>query len=415
MTTPATGTGYEYLFAIDDVWLYPPDGYQEEPVPVVGYTLAGTPIRQGYKILTFTWSFMKQQNVTNLLACFTPDTPRKTIAYIDARTGRMIKAWGMMHEPVIGARQVVFYNNIAVKFSHLVQITAWTKGYTPCYTNPKGTNADNTYPLLPPRLPVTRLTDQPADFVKVQVPNLGVRYLPSKNLTVEPPDTENSLLSLGETRYLTASVVYGSKRLYAGTRVYLNGTLYYHPYLDANLAVAGAPLQEPPTGVVYPELGYITDTQYTTGSTAVTCTLDSGASRTVTLRPNTQITVSERPATGDVLVIDHPYLIGLGTASAYALTPNQPATIQDDTVYTTAWTTSQVTVVRSPGGTSVGTLYANTAVEVLERGTDGWTLIRHFALDGGQGYVPDGGTGQLTWTAPLTPYNDQLYWASKLA
>jgi hypothetical protein len=112
---------FSHLFAIDNNWIFPPDGYQEEPIPVVGYNLNGEPIRQGYPTITFTWSFMKQQHLTDLFSIYNPLNPKVQITYIDKTIGpdSLVTRWGMMHEPVIGARQIIYYNNIAVRFTRI--------------------------------------------------------------------------------------------------------------------------------------------------------------------------------------------------------------------------------------------------------------------------------------------------------
>jgi len=78
---------FEQLFAVNDRWLYPPDGYQKEPIPVVGYNLLGEPVRQGFPALTLTWSFMKQQHLTALLAAYDGNDPRVKLTYVDEAVG----------------------------------------------------------------------------------------------------------------------------------------------------------------------------------------------------------------------------------------------------------------------------------------------------------------------------------------
>lgn len=111
---------FEHLFAIDGLWLYPPDGYQEEPVPVVGTNLAGEPVRQGYQSFIFTWSFLKQEHMTKLMEAYTPDDPEKLVTYIDKEVGpgTLATMKAMMHEPIIGARNIIFYQNVALRFTH---------------------------------------------------------------------------------------------------------------------------------------------------------------------------------------------------------------------------------------------------------------------------------------------------------
>jgi hypothetical protein len=80
----------EHLFAIDDMWLYPCSGRQEEPVPVVGYTLAGEPVRQGFPILTFTRDFLRQSDMTALANAYDLENPLVTIRFVSKRTGNVI-------------------------------------------------------------------------------------------------------------------------------------------------------------------------------------------------------------------------------------------------------------------------------------------------------------------------------------
>lgn len=107
------------LFAINGTWLFPPDGYQETPVPVVGYNLAGAPIRQGYPQLIFTWSFMTQPRMTALMLAYDAENPLVNITYIDKSTGGIVVRSGMMEEPIVGARLIVYYQNVAVKITRL--------------------------------------------------------------------------------------------------------------------------------------------------------------------------------------------------------------------------------------------------------------------------------------------------------
>ena len=117
------------LFAINDIDLYPPDGYQEEPIPVVGYNLLGEPIRQGYPAITFTWSFLKQEHMSRLIDQYDPNNPRTLVTFIDKDVGpdNPIVYYGMFHEPIVGARQIIYYNNVAVRFTHLVRASVWIK------------------------------------------------------------------------------------------------------------------------------------------------------------------------------------------------------------------------------------------------------------------------------------------------
>lgn len=110
------------LFAINGTWLWPPDGYEEVPMPIVGYNLRGEPVRQGYPSIRFTWQILLQDRMTALLAAYDPTTPQVQITYIDANTGELVTRWAMMEEPVIGARSIVYYNNVAVRFSRITEM-----------------------------------------------------------------------------------------------------------------------------------------------------------------------------------------------------------------------------------------------------------------------------------------------------
>lgn len=107
------------LFAINGTWLFAPDGYQEIPMPVVGYNLRGEPIRQGYPGFVFIWSLMTQDRLTELFAEYDPANPQVQVTYIDKETGTTTTKYAMMEEPIIGARYIVYYQNIAVRFTRV--------------------------------------------------------------------------------------------------------------------------------------------------------------------------------------------------------------------------------------------------------------------------------------------------------
>lgn len=107
------------LFAINGTFLWPPDGYQEAPMPIIGYNLKGEPVRQGYPGIIFTWSFMNQDHLAALLDAYPPTNPQVQVSYIEAATGTVITQYGMMEEPIIGARFIVYYQNVACRISRL--------------------------------------------------------------------------------------------------------------------------------------------------------------------------------------------------------------------------------------------------------------------------------------------------------
>lgn len=189
MTTASSTEHFSHLFAIDGKWNYPPDGYQEEPIPVVGYNLVGTPIRQGYPAITFTWSFMKQQHMTALMAAYRDARGGEAVVtYIDRSTGLPVTAWGQMHEPVIGARQIVFYQNVGVKFTKIVPVTSWiAPGGATLYAT---RGASSGTPLAAgTKVERKRSTDLSEVEIRIVASNLS-GWVDISRLSAIPPDSE---------------------------------------------------------------------------------------------------------------------------------------------------------------------------------------------------------------------------------
>ncbi len=109
---------FEQLFAINNVWLFPPDSYQEEPISVVAYTTSRKPVRQGPRTWTFGWKTLKQDHMTRLMSVYNPANPQVTITYIEKDSGSLTTMTGMMEEPIVGGRASVFYGNVTVRFTH---------------------------------------------------------------------------------------------------------------------------------------------------------------------------------------------------------------------------------------------------------------------------------------------------------
>lgn len=110
-----------HLFKVNGTWQRPVDGYQESPTPIIGYDLTGRPKRQGYQDITFTWSLMDQEDMTRLMGSYDPAEPKVEVQYLDKATGLLIVRYGMFHEPVVGARNIIYYNNVAVKFTRITE------------------------------------------------------------------------------------------------------------------------------------------------------------------------------------------------------------------------------------------------------------------------------------------------------
>ncbi len=113
--------------------LFGPDNYQEEPPQVIGYTLSGKPVRQGYMNITFLWSYLSQEKFYDLMTAWYSMQNPAIFTYIDKVTGKTGYLQGMMHEPMVGMRQFVYYANVAVRFSHceVVSPPTFTTGIVP--------------------------------------------------------------------------------------------------------------------------------------------------------------------------------------------------------------------------------------------------------------------------------------------
>lgn len=98
--------------------IFSPDNYQEEPPVVIGYTLSGRPLRQGYLALTFLWSYINQEDFTALMNVWHAVNGPVQFSYIDKLDGQEKILKGRMHEPLVGMRQFVYYANVAVRFTH---------------------------------------------------------------------------------------------------------------------------------------------------------------------------------------------------------------------------------------------------------------------------------------------------------
>lgn len=181
---------FSNLFAINNNWIYPPDNYQEEPIPVVGYNLTGEPVRQGYPVITFSWTFMKQVNLTDLMKAYNPNNPRVKITYIDKYIGpnTLVKAWGMMHEPLIGARQIVFYNNVAVKFTRIIPATVWTTSTASIKAS--ASTSSNTIATVTANTQL-ELADEPdgSGWLNVIYDGNSTRWIRDTEITYEAPST----------------------------------------------------------------------------------------------------------------------------------------------------------------------------------------------------------------------------------
>ncbi|HEY7032321.1 MAG TPA: hypothetical protein VH482_13365 [Thermomicrobiales bacterium] len=107
------------LFQIDSTWLHGPSNYQEENVPVVGFDLAGRPIRQGFPTITFVWDILDQAKMTALMDAWDPESPKTNIRYVDKSTGSLVQKSCYLIEPVVGQRGTLYFFNVALRAVHL--------------------------------------------------------------------------------------------------------------------------------------------------------------------------------------------------------------------------------------------------------------------------------------------------------
>lgn len=337
------------LFVINGTSLFAPDGYQEEPIPVVGYTLGGEPVRQGYATLTFTWSFMKQEHMSALMDIYNPKSPEVRVSFIDKTLGpdQLMAFDAMMHEPVVGARQIVYYNNISVRFTHLRQAMAWVKPGAPVMTYKHNRTSSNQVRMLHPNQAV-EILDRPSEgWVMINHPVEGECYLPDKALSYDV----------------------------RSTRAAVPAWLYQYPvhYLSSTTSVRDTP----------------------SGTT------------TATLYAFTQVEVIGSDGTWTQIL--HAGIPGYyGWVPTANLTTGKPTTVYQDLYYTatTAWTTGNVTVYSGAGtGSDIGDLKAKTQVEILDQATN-WIRVRHFMIVDGKGWIA---RSHLQFTPPNQLYDDDNY------
>lgn len=114
---------FAHRLQINGVWVYPPSDYQEMPIPVVGYTLSKRSVRQGYQQMVFVWPILNQEKMSDIWEVWTDaltaNETRVEFQYIDKATGELTTKWGTLHEPVVGRRHTVFYDEVAVKFAFI--------------------------------------------------------------------------------------------------------------------------------------------------------------------------------------------------------------------------------------------------------------------------------------------------------
>jgi hypothetical protein len=114
---------FSHRLAVDGVWIYPPSDYQEQPIPVAGYTLSKRAVRQGYQQIVFTWEILNQERMGALWQVWTDalanNDTRVQFTYLDKADGSLATRWGTLHEPIVNSRHTVFYEQVALHLAFI--------------------------------------------------------------------------------------------------------------------------------------------------------------------------------------------------------------------------------------------------------------------------------------------------------
>ena len=100
-----------------------PNDMRHPTVPVIGLTLAGSPVRQGYPGLEVTYDLLSYEKMRALLALYDPIDPRVTVTFDEPQSGQSVRYDAVMLEPEIGRRATLFYLNVTVRFIRLTNRT----------------------------------------------------------------------------------------------------------------------------------------------------------------------------------------------------------------------------------------------------------------------------------------------------
>ena len=93
--------------------------------PIVGYTLAGKPVLQGYDGLEVTYELLSYDQMTKLQELYNALAPDVTITFPDPTGGgNPITRNAMMAPPQIGGRTTLYFTSVVVTFTHLTLYTA---------------------------------------------------------------------------------------------------------------------------------------------------------------------------------------------------------------------------------------------------------------------------------------------------
>jgi hypothetical protein len=96
-----------------------PNNVQHQERPVLDYTLRGSPRYAGFASQVWQWAVLAQAEMGDLWALYHADAPHVQITYHDPLTGGYVTRWAMMHEPRIGQRFTLIYQQVSVLFTRI--------------------------------------------------------------------------------------------------------------------------------------------------------------------------------------------------------------------------------------------------------------------------------------------------------
>ena len=107
-------------FQIDDVVVPQPRSMRYTPRPLVGLTLSGLPVHQGYPALECTFNVLTLAEMKVLYDCWDPNDPSVEITFDDPYDATSSTYYAVMHEPSFGSRAPMHFLGVSVRFTRLV-------------------------------------------------------------------------------------------------------------------------------------------------------------------------------------------------------------------------------------------------------------------------------------------------------
>jgi hypothetical protein len=96
-----------------------PNDMRHPGMPIVGTTLAGAPVHQGFPGLEVSYQVLSYEKIKKLFDLYDPTSPGVTVTFDEPRTGARARYDAVMHEPEVGGRTTLLYLNVVVRFTHL--------------------------------------------------------------------------------------------------------------------------------------------------------------------------------------------------------------------------------------------------------------------------------------------------------